>query len=216
MDTTFQRARSDEQREARRLAILGTVAAMLTEMPVTAISLNELSRRAGLAKSNVLRYFESREAILLELLDSEWKQWLAALPAQLDGVADGPSLAVALTDSLRSRRVLCDLLSAQAGVLERNVSADVAARYKRAALADVTALAALFRKTLPQLTAPAAEQLCAAAVMVIGAVWTHSQPSTGMLAAYREDPSLATFKMEFAPSLRGVLELLITGALRTS
>ncbi|WP_203838015.1 TetR/AcrR family transcriptional regulator [Winogradskya humida] len=213
MDTTFQRARSDEQRETRRQAILATVAAMLTEMPVTAISLNELSRRAGLAKSNVLRYFESREAILLELLDSEWKQWLAALPAQLEGVTDGPSLAGALTDSLRSRQVLCDLLSAQAGVLERNVSADVAARYKRAAIADVTALVALVREALPQLAAPAAEQLCAAAVMVIGAVWTHSQPSTGMLAAYREDPSLASFKMEFTPSLRGVLELLIAGAL---
>lgn len=33
------------------------------------MSLNELSRRAGLARSNVLRYSESREAILLELLD---------------------------------------------------------------------------------------------------------------------------------------------------
>ena len=30
-------------------------------MPVAELSLNELSRRVGLAKSNVLRYFESRE-----------------------------------------------------------------------------------------------------------------------------------------------------------
>ncbi|MEU6392218.1 hypothetical protein [Streptomyces sp. NPDC046939] len=34
-------------------------------MPVAKVSLNGLSRRVGLAKSNVLRYFESREAILL-------------------------------------------------------------------------------------------------------------------------------------------------------
>lgn len=59
---TFQRARSEEQREGRRRAILDTAAAMLTEMPVADLSLNELSRRVGLAKSNVLRYFESREA----------------------------------------------------------------------------------------------------------------------------------------------------------
>ena len=62
----FQRARSEEQREARRQAILGAAAAMLAEMPVAEITLNELSRRVGLAKSNVLRYFESREAVLLE------------------------------------------------------------------------------------------------------------------------------------------------------
>ena len=66
----FQRARSEEQREARRRAILDAAAAMLTEMPLAQVTLNELSRRAGLAKSNVLRYFESREAVLLELLDS--------------------------------------------------------------------------------------------------------------------------------------------------
>src|SRR6266487_3522129 len=79
----FQRARSEEQREARRQAILGAAAAMLAEMPVAEVTLNELSRRAGLAKSNVLRYFESREAVLLELLDSAWQDWLARLDAEL-------------------------------------------------------------------------------------------------------------------------------------
>ena len=72
----FQRARSEEQREARRRAILDAAAAMLAEMPVSEVTLNELSRRASLAKSNVLRYFESREAVLLELLDSAWQDWL--------------------------------------------------------------------------------------------------------------------------------------------
>ena len=79
----FQRARSEEQREIRRQAILDTAAAMLDVMPVSEVSLNELSRRAGLAKSNVLRYFESREAILLELLDRATKLWLSELPGQL-------------------------------------------------------------------------------------------------------------------------------------
>ena len=45
----FQRARNQEQREARRQAILGAAAAMLAEMPVAEVTLNELSRarRAG-------------------------------------------------------------------------------------------------------------------------------------------------------------------------
>ena len=50
---------------------------MLEEMPVAEVSLNELSRRVGLAKSNVLRYFESREAVLLELLLDFLGSWLA-------------------------------------------------------------------------------------------------------------------------------------------
>ena len=148
--TTFQRARSEEQREVRRRAILDTTATMLAEMPVAEVTLNELSRRVGLAKSNVLRYFESREAVLLELLDSAWQEWLAALETDLGGAIDataapagrGDQLAAALASSLAARPVLCDLLSAQAAVLERNVSTQVAAAYKRAALADVSRLGA--------------------------------------------------------------------------
>ncbi|MFC8943731.1 TetR/AcrR family transcriptional regulator, partial [Streptomyces griseoincarnatus] len=85
---TFQRARSEEQREIRRTAILDTAMAMLDEMPVAEVGLNELSRRVGLAKSNVLRYFESREAILLELLASALRAWLAEVSDELDADVD--------------------------------------------------------------------------------------------------------------------------------
>src|SRR5437660_1655540 len=125
----FQRARSEEQRQARRQAILGAAAAMLAEMPVAEVTLNELSRRAGLAKSNVLRYFESREAVLLELLDSAWQDWLGQLEEELAGavVAGDPvasradQLAAAVAASLAARPLLCDLISAQAAGPERNV-----------------------------------------------------------------------------------------------
>ncbi|MFE9811532.1 TetR family transcriptional regulator [Streptomyces sp. NPDC005227] len=218
--TTFQRARSEEQRESRRRAILDTAAAMLDEMPVSAVSLNELSRRVGLAKSNVLRYFDSREAILLELLDQAWKEWSADLPDRLtSGINAGETVdvrgeqfAATVTASLAERQVLCDLLSAQAGVLEHNVSPEVAARYKRAAVGNVGELAALARLHLPEL-GERAGQLAAAAVMVIGAVWTHARPSQAMLAAYDVDPTLAVFKMDFAVSLRQMLATLTAGTL---
>lgn len=221
---TFQRARSEEQREIRRRAILDTAAAMLDEMPVSAVSLNELSRRVGLAKSNVLRYFESREAVLLELLDHAWKQWMADLPDLLTAGIDaeaaveerGEQFAAVISDSLAERRMLCDLLSAQAGVLEHNVSPEVAARYKRAAVANVDALTALARVHLPEL-GDRAQQLAASMIMVIGAVWTHARPSQAMLAAYEADPSLAVLKMDFAVALQEALATLTVGTLaRTS
>ncbi|MFD8963386.1 TetR/AcrR family transcriptional regulator [Streptomyces sp. NPDC059568] len=195
-------------------------AAMLEEMPVGEVSLNELSRRVGLAKSNVLRYFESREAILLELLDHAWKQWTAELPEQLSkgmvvrscSSKQAEQFAAVLTDSLSRHRVLCDLLSSQAGVLEHNVSQEVAARYKKAAVANVDALATLARSYLPKL-GDRAPELAAAMIMVIGAVWTHARPSKAMAAAYEADPTLAVLRMDFASSLRQMLATLIAGTL---
>ena len=219
--TTFQRARSEEQREVRRRAILGTAAAMLAEMPVAQVTLNELSRRVGLAKSNVLRYFESREAVLLELLDSAWRDWLAGLERDLGGEIDtaappaerGDQLAAALAASLAARPVLCDLLSAQAAVLERNVSPQVAATYKRAALADVSRLGRVMLRHVSELGEQNAERLGAGLVLVAGAVWTHAQPSAAMLAAYEADPALAVLRTDFTATLREILEVLIAGLL---
>jgi len=217
----FQRARSEEQREARRQAILGAAAAMLAEMPVAEVTLNELSRRAGLAKSNVLRYFESREAVLLELLDSAWQDWLAQLDAELAGavVAGDPvasradQLAAAVAASLAARPMLCDLISAQAAVLERNVSPQVAAQYKRASIAGISALGALLLRSVPELGEPDAFRLAGAAVMTTAALWAHTQPSAAMLAAYAADPALAAMRLDFTATLREVLEVLIAGLL---
>lgn len=218
--TDFQRARSAEQREIRRQAILDTAAAMLEEMPIGELSLNELSRRVGLAKSNVLRYFESREAILLELLDRAWRQWVADLSALghvgIDQEAPvsrrAEQFAAVIADSLAQRRILCDLLSAQAGVLEHNVSPEVAARYKSAAVANVADIAALAHQHLPEL-GDSAPQLTAAMIMAIGAVWTHARPSPAMLAAYEADPSLAAFKLDFVTALQEMLATLTAGTI---
>jgi AcrR family transcriptional regulator len=218
---SFQRARSAEQRTERRRMILDTAAAMLAEMPVAQVSLNELSRRVGLAKSNVLRYFESREAVLLELLDAMSREWLdqlddvltaaiepGATPAQRrDQVAD------ALATSLARRPVLCDLISAQAAVLEHNVSPEVAARFKRSAIANVTTLAGQVRQRIPELGEHEAGRFAGAAVMVTGAIWTHTRPSPAMLAAYDADPALAAMRLDFTATLREVFEVLIAGLL---
>ncbi|MEU8779515.1 TetR/AcrR family transcriptional regulator [Streptomyces sp. NPDC048606] len=233
----FQRARSDEQRAARRRAILDTAAAMLAEMPVAQLSLNELSRRVGLAKSNVLRYFESREEILLELLTDATRAFVDhladTLPAALDGdpsdaALDGESdgapsdgragsrpdrLAALLAEGLAARPVLCDLLSAQAAVLERNVSAQVAARYKRAAIDTAGDLGRIVARHLPELGEYDAFRFVAGAVMVAGAVWTHAHPSAAMLAAYASDPELAVLRVDFTDTLRQTLEVLLSGLL---
>ncbi|WP_330177115.1 TetR family transcriptional regulator [Streptomyces sp. NBC_01498] len=221
MAQTFQRARSEEQRAQRRQAILDTTASMLTEMPVAGVSLNELSRRVGLAKSNVLRYFESREAVLLELLDAASREWLAhlegALATDVDAGAPLPArgdrVVAVLAASLAERPVLCDLTSAQAAVLERNVSPAVAAQYKRAAIANVGTLAGLVRTRVPELGEEDTARFAAVCVMTTGAVWTHAQPSAAMLTVYETDPELAALRLDFTTMLRQVLEVVLSGLL---
>jgi AcrR family transcriptional regulator len=219
MATTFQRARSDEQRAIRSQAILDTAAAMLREMPVADISLNELSRRVGLAKSNVLRYFDSREAVLLELLASSAREWIAHLAAELPSAVRrraafprrAEQLAAALAGSLQERPVLCDLMSAQAAVLEHNVPVETVTRYKLAALADAEVLAGLVRDALPELGDDGAWRYVVSAWVMASALWAHARPPEAVLAAYAAHERLAKSRLDLAAALEDHLVTVALG-----
>jgi AcrR family transcriptional regulator len=214
----FRRARTDEQRSQRRRHILDVTAAMLTEMPVAKLSLNELSRRVGLAKANVLRYFESREAILLDLLISEGQDWVAELERTVppgDGTPRerGDRLAHALATSLARRPVLCDLMSNQAAVLEHNISAEVAIQHKYAALQNMQPLFRLIQQHLPELGMEGASRLVETTLLTATAVWPYSRPSPALKAAYDSDPALAALCMDFTDQVRRTAEVTTSGLL---
>ena len=219
MATTFQRARSDEQRALRSQAILETAAAMLQEMPVADISLNELSRRVGLAKSNVLRYFDSREAVLLELLARSSREWLAHLAAELPSAVGrraafkgrAEQLATAIAGSLVERPILCDLISAQAAVLEHNVSAEAITRYKLAALADAEVLAGLVLDALPELSQDDAGRYAVGAWVITSALWAHARPPAAVLQALAADERLEKARLDFPVALADYLTTLALG-----
>ncbi len=216
---TFQRARSEEQREERRRAILEGAAAMLAEMPVTALTLNELSRRVGLAKSNVLRYFESREAVLLELLTRAGDDFLretgAALATRVDADAPLPdraaTVAEVVADTMAAHPMLCELLSTQATVLEHNVSTETVTRYKHRGYATVAGLVAVLRETLPELDDTGAQEAARTVILLTGTVWSHAHPPAAVREAYAADPALVFLPDGFAGSLRRATEVTLVG-----
>jgi len=212
----FQRARSDEQREHRRQAILATTAEMLTEMPVSQLSFNELSRRVGLAKSNVSRYFPSREAILLELLDQEVAAWASDVASRIHPVSGSvferiDAVAATLAASFSARPVLCDLISAQNSVLEHNITTDVALQHKRAIVAPLQEVVSAAQRVLPELTSSEVHEGIALGLFLIGSAWPHSRPSDALQAAYALDPAVAASFSPFEPLVQRGFELALSG-----
>jgi hypothetical protein len=74
------------------------------------------------------------------------------------------------------------------------------------------AVAALVLEHVPEL-GDHATRFCGAAVMMIGAVWTHARPSKSLVAAYEADPSLTALRMDFTDRLQQILATLIAGTL---
>ncbi|MEV6930286.1 TetR/AcrR family transcriptional regulator [Dactylosporangium sp. NPDC051485] len=199
--------------------VVSTAATMLGEMPVADLSLNELSRRVGLAKSNVLRYFETREAVLLELYDTACKAWLDRLDATLPPPSAGGDLrtryervAAVLTASLAADPLTCELISVSASVLERNVSPEVARRHKLASTAHVERMAAQLRSSLPELSGNAAVRAAVGTLLSVGGLWPVTNPTEAMLRVY-EDPEMARLRVDFPTALEEIVSVILAGCL---
>jgi len=195
--------------------ILAAAAEMLTEMPTAEVTLVELARRVGLARSNVMRYFESREAVLLELLSTEVQEWLAEIDAD-PGCAGslrqrGDHLATLLATSLLRRPVLCDLISAQSAVLERNVSTEVALRHKRASARVIDALSQIARRHVPELSSQDCLHLVTVTFLMTAAAWPNTQPPEALLAAYAADAAVGAMQMDFTEVVQSTIAVTVAG-----
>jgi AcrR family transcriptional regulator len=188
--TGFQRARRPEQMAARRSAILQAARTMLTEKGVGDISLRELSDCVGLAKSNVLRYFDSREAVFLEVLDEECQAWLAELEDQLGrprarkpDYSNEIRVATTIADSLAARPLLCELIGSMAGVLERNISAEFAKDFKVRATERVSTLSSLVARQLPWLAQGFSDTFGEGVLMLTAGMYPFSVPTDPVRSA---------------------------------
>jgi AcrR family transcriptional regulator len=217
---TYQRARRPEQKLERRDAILGAARELALRDGVRAVSLADIAARVGIHKSALLRYFETREQIFLELTARAWREWTAALHAELDDAAPGsPASASAalvadvFARSFSDRPLLCDLIAHTPLNLERNVSAEAVRAYKLTSLAAVDEAAAIVRRVLPELTLAECAEFVAALASLAGAVWQIANPTPALAELYASDPALSRACVDLAHRLRRTAEILLAGLL---
>jgi AcrR family transcriptional regulator len=202
----FLRARRPDQKESRRAHLLATARAMLEAgTPLQELGLNELARRAEMTKSNVYRYFESREHVLLGLLREEWTAWFETLTTSWRAPAGKTPplrhLARHLARTLAARPLLCELASALPGVLERNLSEGAIGEFKQLWLGFLTAVAAFVSARVPELTPPLAARLMYDGAALVTGLWPHANPAPAVARAIAATPELGVFQRDFAADL---------------
>ena len=210
---TFQRARRPEQKRRRQDAILGAARDLALRDGVRNVSLADIAGRVGIHKSALLRYFETREQIFLELTAQAWRDWVRALHDELNQAERGSADLVAdvFARSFGDRPLLCDLIAHTPLNLERNVSPEAVRRYKLTSLGAVDEAAGLVRRVLPALTLDEGREFVAAVASLAGAVWQIANPGTVLAELYASDPALGLACVDLVPRLRRTAEILLAG-----
>jgi len=213
---TFQRARRPEQKLRRQDAILGAARDLARRDGVRNVSLADIAARIGIHKSALLRYFETREQIFLELTAREWPSWVQALHDGLDGTAPGSAgaadlVADVVARSFGDRPLFCDLLAHTPLNLERNVSPEVVRSYKLISLESVGEAAAVVHRVLPDLTDQECLEFISAVASLAGSLWQIANPVPALAAMFAADPALALACVDLASRLRRTAEILLAG-----
>jgi AcrR family transcriptional regulator len=210
---TFQRARRPEQKLQRQDAILGAARELALRDGVRNVSLADIAARVGIHKSALLRYFETREQIFLELTAEAWRDWVAALHAGLDAAAPGSSGLVAdvFVRGFGDRPLLCDLIAHTPLNLERNVSPEAVRRYKLASLGAIGEAAWMVRRVLPELTLAECTEFVATLASLAGSLWQIANPVPALAELYASDPALAQACVDLTPRLRRTAEIILAG-----
>jgi AcrR family transcriptional regulator len=208
MAEVFQRARRPEQKEQRRDSILQAARTAALELGVRAVSLADIAARAGMHKSALLRYFETREEIFLELAQPEWREWSDWTVAALDA---GKDVAVTLAAGFAARPLLCDLIPHTALNLERNASVEAVRAYKYVSLGSVGAVSEAVGRARPDLHASECRELVSIVASSAGALWQIANPPPALAELYRSDPALEGACVELEPRLRRTGQLLLAG-----
>jgi len=217
----FQRARRPEQKQQREDAILRAARELALRDGVRNVSLNDIAARIGIHKSALLRYFETREQIFLELTAASWRDWTQALHAGLDGAAVGATAGAAagsaelvagvVARSFADRPLLCDLIPHTALNLERNVSPAAVRRYKLTSLGAVGDAAGLVHRVLPELTEGECREFISAMASLAGALWQIANPPPVLAELYATDPDLGHACVDLLPRLRRTAAVLLAG-----
>lgn len=212
---SFQRARQPEQKAHRKLAILEATASLLEGGGLDDVSLGRIASEVGLAKSNVYRYFESREQIFLELLIRDEAAWVASLELALAPLAesdDADAVGTAVARSIAAHERLCRLTAVLTTVLEQNISEATVVTFKRQAMALSIRIHNAIAVALPSLSRDDGFAFQRYVHAIIAGLWPISNPSP-VVAGVLELEEMASFRSNFEADLRGAITATLRGLL---
>jgi len=210
---TFKRARQDEQKAERRSGILATARELCTEQGILNWSLNELGRRAEVNKSNLYRYFGSREEILMTLMVEETGAFVAAFKEATAGkTLTVQEFAKLIAQQYAAQPFLCELLSLSSTLLEHNVELEKIRDIKLGSLSQIDEIAQAIASCLPGIDERAADQIAFTSGVIAAGLWPMANPNAP-IRAVTHFKGLERMNFDFESQMERIVLANITGAL---
>jgi AcrR family transcriptional regulator len=209
-----QRARKDEDKEARRRQLLEAALTLFQATSYDEVKMADVAERAELAKGTVFLYFPTKEALFLALLEEQLFAWFNRLEQRLARGEErwtGAALARTVAESLQGEEPLTRLMARLQPVLEQNVTPEQVRGFKQRLLEAVVRSGTLVEKRLPFLAPGEGVRF----LLHVNALVVGLRQMADLAPVVREvfdaTPHLAPLRVDFTRELTDSLTTLLRG-----
>lgn len=210
----WERARTEEQKYKRIAEIVSATERLFEKYSYEDITFVLIAKEANFTRSNLYKYFNSKEEIFLEFFKRDIEEWRKELVGSYreDRDYSVEQFADIWVSVMNKRKRLLDLIGIWFASLESQCSFETLTEFKLGTLVDLKALRELMCRLFPRLSPEKAEEfihLQIASAIGLYQMTNLSEVQQNVL----ENPELKGMKIEFDEYYRNSVMILITGML---
>jgi AcrR family transcriptional regulator len=208
-----QRARSREDKESRREAILEAAREVWATSSFDELTMADVARRVQLAKGTLYLYFPTKETLLLALLESALERCLTEIEHRFSA-GDAPDTpdeaALAITAPLLADEPLTRLLAILGTVLEHNVPQARIRQFKAWLLRRLERTGPCLERRLPFLGRGGGVRLLVRLHALVAGLAQVARPAPAV-ARVLASPGFEPFRIDFDGELHAMLAAILRG-----
>ncbi len=143
----FKRARKKEQFEQRETDIINSAISIYEEHGFEEVTFSRISENTKFTRPTIYSYFKTKEEIMLRLTEIYLEKFVACFESKLsvDVKKDNEFVANTLTDSFLEVGEFIHLYTVLYSIIEKNVSVEALAQFKRDVIGHQMTLASLIK-----------------------------------------------------------------------
>ena len=209
----WQRARTDEKKSERKQAIYQAAFTLFKNNGYDKVSFNGIAVEAGFTKSNMYRYFSSKDDIFLNVFSDLFEKWVDECSKQLQTLEKNVQIktfAQTWLKSLLLQPKLLDLMPILFVSLERNSSFEQLLEFKRLAMNLLYSITLDISRIYPDIEGEKAFKFLTLSYAATANYWAATMQSDALKKIYQLDEFKA-LKPDFEKDLTTSIEIIILG-----
>jgi len=209
----WQRARTDENKNERKEAIYKAAFSLFKKNGYDKVSFNGIAAEAGFTKSNMYRYFSSKEEIFLNIFANLFEAWFENYTKQLQGLKENEDIqkfAKAWVSSMMADPDFLDLIPLLMVSLEKNSSFEQLVVFKRLSMGLLYRITLEVSRIYPDIKDEKAFRFLTLSYGATANYWAANSHNDALIKIYQMD-EFQDLTPNFEADLTESIEIIIKG-----